>query len=215
MVSLLNPEVIAFPSIEDADEDGLLAIGGDLTQARLLHAYKLGIFPWYSEDEPICWWSPDPRCVLFPDDLNVSKSMRPVLNGGAFKFTINRNFNAVISNCRKAIRSGEPGTWITDEIIDAYSKLHLAGYAHSAETWQDGRLVGGLYGVRLGKVFFGESMFSSVSNASKFAFIHYLNQLVKEGVRLIDCQVYSPHLLSLGASLIPRSEFNKLLQELI
>ena len=200
-----------FPDPNTADPEGLVAIGGDLSVDRLLLAYRMGIFPWYSEEEPICWWSPDPRFVLFPSELKISSSMRTVLNKGDFKFTINRRFEEVIRNCKNALRYGEPGSWINDEIISSYLQLHEMGYAHSAEAWRDGKLVGGLYGVRLGKIFFGESMFSNESNASKFAFIHYVDLLKREGVSLIDCQVYTQHLETLGARMIVRDEFINLI----
>jgi leucyl/phenylalanyl-tRNA--protein transferase len=200
-----------FPSVEEADEDGLLAIGGDLSPERLLLAYKSGIFPWYNEDEPICWWSPDPRFVLYPDKLKISKSMQTVLNNGSFRFTINRAFEEVVKNCKSVTRKDQDGTWISPDVQQAYIELHKLGYAHSAEAWQNGELAGGLYGIRLGKVFFGESMFSKASNASKFAFINYVKQLKKEDVQLIDCQIYTDHLKSLGATMIERRIFIELL----
>jgi leucyl/phenylalanyl-tRNA--protein transferase len=211
---ILTKELI-FPSPDFADEEGLLAFGGDLSIERLLLAYRNGIFPWFSEDEPICWWCPDPRFVLFPDELKISKSMRTVLNTGTFKFTINKAFDKVIRNCQKVSRKDQPGTWITDEVLEAYNNLHKAGYAHSAEAWKNGELVGGLYGVKLGKVFFGESMFSEESNASKFAFIKFVEHLKKQDVELIDCQVYTEHLESLGARMIERKDFLQMLTQLI
>ena len=209
---LLNDNII-FPSVEMATEEGIVAIGGDLSVERLLLAYRSGIFPWYSEGEPIVWWSPDPRFVLFPEKLRVTKSMQSVLNNGTFRFTINRAFTAVIQNCKTVYRKEQEGTWITPAVQQAYTQLHELGYAHSAEAWMNGELVGGLYGIRLGNVFFGESMFSKVSNASKFAFINYVKQLQKEKVALIDCQVYTAHLESLGATMIKRSKFMGLLAE--
>ncbi len=196
-----------FPAVEMADEDGILAIGGDLGIERLLLAYRNGIFPWYNEDEPIVWWSPDPRFVLFPENLKISSSMQTVINSGRFRFTINTAFAEVIGHCKIISRKGQHGTWISPAIQQAYTKLHELGYAHSAEAWIDGKLAGGLYGVRIGNVFFGESMFSKENNASKFAFIKYTQQLQKENVSLIDCQVHTSHLESLGASMIPRSTF--------
>ena len=190
---------IKFPGAELADENGLLAIGGDLSVERLLLAYYNGIFPWYSEEDPICWYSPDPRFVLFPDELKVSKSMKSVLNKNEFHFTINKAFSEVILNCKTSTRKDQDGTWIHDTIVNAYTKLHQLGYVHSAEVWLKNELVGGLYGIRLGNIFFGESMFSKKTNASKFAFINYVKQLQKENVALIDCQVYTEHLESLGA----------------
>jgi len=208
----LDNELI-FPPVHLAEPDGLLAVGGDLSVERLLLAYRSGIFPWY-EGEHILWWCPDPRFVLFPHELKVSKSMMQLLKRQAFTFTVNRAFAAVISNCKQIPRRGQDGTWITEDVRRAYIRLHEAGYAHSAEVWQGDELVGGLYGVRLGKVLFGESMFSKVSNASKYAFISYVQQLVTEGVELIDCQVYTEHLESLGARMIPRPEFLQRLKAL-
>lgn len=201
-----------FPPVEDALPDGLLAIGGDLDTERLLLAYHNGIFPWYDEDVPM-WWCPDPRFVLFPHNLKVSKSMRPLLNKNAFDFKVNTAFEEVMNNCQKIFRKDQDGTWINRDIINAYTRLHRLGYAHSAEAWKDGELVGGLYGVRLGNVFFGESMFSKASNASKYAFIKYIQWLQQDGVVLVDCQVHTEHLESLGASMIPRREFTELLKK--
>ncbi|HRD58946.1 MAG TPA: leucyl/phenylalanyl-tRNA--protein transferase [Ferruginibacter sp.] len=209
---LLN-EQLYFPPVEQADESGLLAIGGDLNPQRLLLAYRSGIFPWFNEDEPICWWSPNPRFVLFPAEIKISKSMQAVCKKKTFEFKINQAFENVIGNCAMAIRKGQHGTWITDEMKAAYIQLHRLGFAHSAEAWQHGKLVGGLYGIRLGNVFFGESMFSHVSNASKFAFIQYVQQLQKENVQLVDCQLHTPHLESLGACMISRQHFIDLLEK--
>ncbi|MBC7886672.1 MAG: leucyl/phenylalanyl-tRNA--protein transferase [Ferruginibacter sp.] len=209
---ILNTE-IKFPPVELANEEGILAIGGDLGAERLLMAYRSGIFPWYSEGEPILWWSPDPRFVLLPNRLKVSKSMQTVLNNGKFRFTINRAFSQVIQNCKTVYRKEQEGTWISPAIQNAYTQLHELGHAHSAEAWLNGELVGGLYGIRIGKVFFGESMFSKISNASKFAFIKYVRQLQKEGVVMIDCQVFTHHLESLGAAMITRKKFMTLLAE--
>ena len=211
---ILGKELI-FPAVQSAGENGLLAIGGDLSSERLLLAYRNGIFPWYDENDPICWYCPDPRFVLFPEELNISKSMRTVLNSAKFSFSVNRAFTEVIKNCKTVIRKEQPGTWISDVIIAAYTSLHIQGYAHSAEAWKNGELVGGLYGIRLGKVFFGESMFSNQSNASKFAFIKYVKYLQKQQVQLIDCQVYTSHLQSLGARMIERKIFLQLLTTLI
>lgn len=205
---------IWFPPVETAFEDGLLAIGGDLSERRLLLAYHLGIFPWFDGDLPM-WWSPDPRFVLFPDELKVSKSMKVLLKRNAFDFTVNQDFTGVIQNCRQMERPGQEGTWITAEVVKAYEKLHQAGYAISAEAWQEHRLVGGLYGVRLGNMFFGESMFARVSNASKYAFIRLVDKLKREGVQLIDCQVYTSHLESLGARMISRKQFMEMLSRLV
>jgi leucyl/phenylalanyl-tRNA--protein transferase len=204
---------IIFPEVEQADENGILAIGGDLSVERLFCAYKNGIFPWYNEDEPIIWWSPDPRCVLLPDKLRVTKSMKQVLQNGRFRFTVNKAFSQVINACKTVDRKDGFGTWINHDIVYAYTKLHEAGYALSAETWREGKLVGGLYGVKLGNVFFGESMFSTESNASKFAFINLVNQLKKNGLQLIDCQQKTEHLMSLGAEMISRSEFIQIIKK--
>jgi leucyl/phenylalanyl-tRNA--protein transferase len=211
---ILNKELF-FPSVEFANEDGILAIGGDLSTERLLLAYRNGIFPWYNEYEPICWYSPDPRFVLFPAQLQVSKSMKTVINTGRFSFTTNRAFTDVIKSCKIITRKDQPGSWISNNIIEAYTKLHIMGYAQSAEAWSNGELVGGLYGIRLGKVFCGESMFSKQSNASKFAFIKYVHLLNNQGVELIDCQVHSNHLQTLGAAMIKRDNFIKLLAKLM
>ena len=207
-------ESLQFPPMEMADEDGLLAVGGDLSRERLLHAYCNGIFPWY-ENKYILWWCPDPRFVLFPEELKISSSMKQLLKKQSFEFTINRDFNAVISQCKAISRRGQDGTWITEEMRNAFNDLHAAGYAHSAEVWLNGELAGGLYGIRLGKIFYGESMFSRISNASKFAFIRYVEQLKSEGVELIDCQVYTSHLESLGARMIPRNQFLNQIKSLL
>jgi leucyl/phenylalanyl-tRNA--protein transferase len=196
-----------------AEPDGLLAIGGDLSPNRLLNAYKKGIFPWY-EGEYILWWCPDPRFVLFPNELKISHSMKQLMKQNAFQFTVDKAFDRVIHQCRVMKRKDQHGTWITDAVEKGYNKMHQLGYAHSAEAWKGNELVGGLYGMRIGKVFFGESMFSTASNASKFAFINYVPQLKADGVELIDCQVYTPHLETLGARMIPRSEFVHLLNQL-
>jgi leucyl/phenylalanyl-tRNA---protein transferase len=204
-------DAIVFPDVKMADDDGLLAIGGDLSTERLLLAYRKGIFPWYNEEEPICWWSPNPRFVLLPAELKVSKSMQTVLNNGSFRFTINKAFDKVITNCKSIKRKHEDGTWIQQEIIDAYTRLHQLGFAVSAEAWKNGELAGGLYGVLLGKVFFGESMFSTESNASKFAFINFIKHLQKQNIKLIDCQIYTAHLESLGARMMDRKLFCEIL----
>lgn len=204
---VLDEDVLWFPPVETAYEDGLLAMGGDLSVQRLLLGYQNGIFPWFNEDDPILWWSPDPRCVVYPDKLKVSKSMQQLLKRHAFDFRVDTAFRKVIENCAYTKRKDDAGTWITEDIIDAYEDLHKAGYAHSAEVWQNGELVGGLYGVLLGKVFFGESMFSKVSNASKYAFISWTHQLQAQGIQLIDCQMHTPHLESLGAEMISREVF--------
>lgn len=212
MMFLLSDELI-FPPVQYADESGLLAIGGDLSSERLLLAYKNGIFPWYNEGEPIIWYSPDPRMVLFPPKIKISKSMKQLLKKGNFRVTYNQNFEAVISQCKTIPRKGQKGTWITYEMQQAYIKLHKQGFAKSVEVWMDNHLVGGLYGIDLGNVFCGESMFSKVSNASKIAFIYLAEKLEEEKYTLIDCQVYNTHLESLGAEEISRNEFLKYLKK--
>lgn len=207
-------DTLWFPPVSDALEDGLLAVGGNLTVERLLLAYHSGIFPWYGEEEPPMWWSPDPRFVLFPGELKVSKSMKQVLKRGTFEFRVNTAFEQVINNCRHAYREGQGGTWIGDDVVAAYTQLHHAGYAYSAEAWQDGKLVGGLYGLWMGNAFFGESMFAHQSNASKFAFINWVQVLKEKGVQLIDCQVYTEHLESLGARMVSRNDFITMVTEL-
>lgn len=206
----LDPETpgAPFPPVETAlrDPDGLLALGGDLSPERLLTAYRNGIFPWYSEDQPILWWSPDPRMVLRPDALKISRSLRKSLRKGVFRVTLDTDFAAVMAACAEP-RADGLGTWITHDMFRAYLRLHELGYAHSVEAWQDDRLVGGLYGVALGRVFFGESMFARATDASKVAFVHLVEQLRDWGFVLIDCQVYTGHLASLGATPLPRPEF--------
>ncbi len=204
---------IEFPHPSYASEDGFLAIGGDLSPERLLLAYANGIFPWFNPGDPILWWSPDPRMVLFPKDLKISKSMRQVLKRKYFEIRYDTAFEAVILACAQIFRPGQGGTWITDEMLQAYLKMHELGFAHSVEAWQDGKLVGGLYGISLGQCFFGESMFAKVSNASKAAFITMVKKLEALNFKLIDCQIYTDHLASLGAAEIPRAEFLKYLAE--
>ena len=201
---------IVFPNIQEADQEGLLAIGGDLSLERLVLAYKSGIFPWFNEDEVILWWSPNPRFVLYPTDLKVSKSMRQCLKNCDFEITINKDFKSVITECSKAKRNGQAGTWITKNMINAYCKLHEHGYAKSVEVWKNRQLVAGFYGVDLNNgVFSGESMFTKKSNASKAAFITFIQNT---DYKLIDCQVYTNHLESLGARDIPRGEFMEYLR---
>lgn len=203
-----------FPSVEKATEEGLLAVGGDLSPERLIKAYSHGIFPWYDSSQPILWWSPDPRMVLFPQNLKVSKSMKQLLKKEVFEVTYDKAFSEVVEQCATINRDGQPGTWITDEMKEAYRELHQMGVARSVEVWQKDRLVGGLYGIYLRekKIFCGESMFSKMSNASKYGFIHLVKKLQQEGLKLIDCQIYTPHLESLGADEIPRREFLKYLK---
>lgn len=207
----LLDESLWFPPVDDALPDGLLAIGGDLRPERLLLAYRSGIFPWYNDDIPL-WWSPDPRFVLFPEKLKVSRSMLQLLKKEPFYFRTDTAFTSVIKSCKNALRKDQDGTWINDDIADAYAALHKLGYARSAEVWKDDKLAGGLYGIRMGRLFFGESMFSHESNSSKYAFIKYVERLKEEGVVMIDCQVYTPHLESLGAEMIPRKRFMDILR---
>jgi leucyl/phenylalanyl-tRNA--protein transferase len=201
-----------FPPVEDSSAEGIVAIGGDLTPERLLLAYRSGIFPWFEDDEPILWWSPPERMVLFLDELKVSKSMRNIINRGLFRVTFNTAFKEVISNCRSIKRDGQPGTWITPDMVEAYCRLHEMGFAKSVEVWQDDELVGGLYGVDLGHIFCGESMFSKVSNASKIGFIALAKHLELANYRLLDCQVHNDHLESLGAREIDREDFLEILK---
>lgn len=207
---------LVFPPVEFADSEGLLAVGGDLSVARLKLAYNSGIFPWNGDFQPVLWWSPDPRMVLFPGNLKVSKSMQQVLRKDQFRVSFNENFKGVVNACAEIQRPGQEGTWITKEMKQAYLSLHLEGLAHSVEVWEEEKLVGGLYGVYLRdkKVFCGESMFAKVSNASKVGFITLVRKLQKDGVRLIDCQIHTPHLESLGAEEIPRQEFMEYLKPL-
>ncbi|NND07847.1 MAG: leucyl/phenylalanyl-tRNA--protein transferase [Saprospiraceae bacterium] len=204
---------MVFPHPLAAGKEGLLAIGGDLSSTRLLMAYHFGIFPWYQEGEDILWWSPDPRCVLYPKDLIIHKSMRSVLRKKPYQVTFNREFAQVIKHCKETTRAGQHGTWITSYMVDAYIKLHHLGYAHSVEVWSGKDLVGGLYGILLGNMFFGESMFSLLPNTSKYGFIHFVQQLENKGCWLIDCQQDTPHLRSLGASLISREQFQQVLRK--
>ena len=208
MLPWLADQPVHFPPVEHAlrDPDGLLAVGGDLSPAWLLAAYRRGIFPWYSDDQPILWWSPDPRMVLFPHEIRVRRSLAKRLRNGGFRTTANAAFEAVISACAGP-RAGQPGTWITDAMREAYGRLHALGVAHSVEVWRGERLVGGLYGVALGPVFFGESMFSREPDASKIALVHLARAMQDDGGRLIDCQMHTTHLASLGARDIARAEF--------
>lgn len=201
-----------FPPVESADEDGLLAIGGDLKVDTLLLAYRSGIFPWYSKEDPIMWWSPDPRFVILPGHLHVSTSMEKVLKKNEFDIRYNTAFEEVVRHCAKAKRKGQRGTWITEEMIRAYVALHEAGHAMSGEAWKKDKLVGGFYGVKLGQCFFGESMFSKVPNASKAAFLSFARNFFAQGGQLIDCQVYTDHLATLGAQMIPRESFLRIVR---
>ena len=205
-----------FPEVERAlaEPNGLLAAGADLSLPRLLEAYRNGIFPWFGHDQPILWWSPDPRMVLFPAELKVSRSLARTLRNARFEVRADTAFDAVIEGCRQP-RRGESGTWITEEMTEAYGTMHRAGFAHSVETWLDDKLVGGLYGVALGRAFFGESMFARVSDASKVALVALARQLQHWGFGVIDCQMNTAHLASLGAREIPRAEFTRRLRELV
>lgn len=205
----LSDEIV-FPNPELSEEDGLLAFGGDLSIDRLLLAYSNGIFPWYNEGEPIMWWCPRPRFILKPDEIKISKSMKKIIRKGKFKVTINNDFQGVISSC-KAMRENNEGTWITDEMKEAYINLFNNGFAVSVETYLNDELVGGLYGVVIGRCYFGESMFSKVSNASKIALITLAERLKELNFEFIDCQVYTPHLESMGAKMVPWDEFKAML----
>jgi leucyl/phenylalanyl-tRNA--protein transferase len=200
-----------FPPVDQASREGILAIGGDLSSERLIIAYKSGIFPWFNGAEPIIWWAPNPRMVLFLDELKVSKSMKKLIDKKVFKITFNKDFRAVIENCKKIERNGQWDTWISNEMIDAYCNLNQIGKAKSIEVWQNEELVGGLYGVDLGTVFCGESMFSKVSNASKIAFVYLVDYLKNNNYKLLDCQVHNDHLKSLGCREISRNDFMEIL----
>jgi len=210
----LDPEApeIVFPDVELAlqEPDGLLAVGGKLSTEWLLNAYQRGIFPWYGKGQPILWWAPDPRLVLFPENLHISRSLDKIIKKGQFTVTLDTAFEEVIDACARP-RPQQSGTWITPEMKSAYVDLHHAGYAHSVESWCDGMLAGGLYGIAIGNIFFGESMFTEISDASKTAFVTLVRQLERWGFTLIDCQVYTQHLASLGAATIPRKEFTAIL----
>ncbi len=209
----LLPDELIFPSPQLARKEGLLAVGGDLTQERLLLAYRMGIFPWYSEDEPIMWWSPDPRLVPYPSEFRVSRSLKKTIKKQMFKLTVDEAFDSVINACAYSRTKTDEGTWIVEEMIAAYCKLHESGLAHSVEVWQDGKLAGGLYGVSLGKCFFGESMFKHISNASKVALVALVEHLQALEFNFIDCQISTPHLLSFGAQEIPRRRYLKELEQ--
>jgi len=202
-----------FPDVEEATSEGIVAVGGNLSPGMLISAYSQGIFPWFSQGEPILWWSPDPRCVLFPEEIHVSKTMEKILRKNTFSISVDTRFSDIISACKTTFRLGQAGTWITDDMLSAYTNLHKLGYAHSVEVWKDGALCGGLYGISLGACFFGESMFSIVPNASKTALVHLARGLARLGFGVVDCQVYTPHLASMGARNVPRREFIRLLHE--
>ena len=200
-----SPGVFPHPLL--ADQDGLLAFSDDIDSDSLLLSYRFGIFPWYHQDDPVCWWFTHPRCVVFPDRIKISKSMRKLLSADKFQFTINKAFDQVITQCKTVNRKNQSGTWITDKLQQCFLELHKLGYAHSAECWSEGELVGGLYGLSIGKVFYGESMFANQSNASKFAFIKFGTLLNELDFKLIDCQQETDHLISLGAELISSEHF--------
>ena len=200
-------DALLFPSPEQASAEGIVAVGGDLQPERVMLAYRKGIFPWFESDDFLLWWSPDPRMVLFPDQLKISKSMRTVLRKKQFEVTFNKAFDQVVEACAKVKRFGQNGTWITPGLMEVYSTLHTQGYAHSVEVWEEGSLVGGLYGIDLGTIFCGESMFSKSSNASKVALIFLVKELKKNKYELIDCQVPTQHLASMGAEPISRTKF--------
>lgn len=204
---------IGFPPPQLAEREGLLAIGGDLSEERLLLAYRMGIFPWYSEDDPIIWWSPDPRLVLYPEEIRVSRRLARVIRQGTFRVTMDRAFGRVIRECARTRRESGEGTWLVPEMIEAYERLYRSGFAHSVECWRDGELAGGLYGVSLGRAFFGESMFMRVSNASKVAFVRLAWQLRAWNYSLLDCQVKTDHLLGFGAREVRRKIFLKQLDQ--
>lgn len=209
----LDENEISFPDPElYYGHEGIIAFGGDLSIERIWLAYQLGIFPWYNPDEEILWWCPDPRFVLFPEELKISKSMRKILDRHVFTFTENQNFREVIKSCQEISRKGQSGTWLSDELMESFIQLHEYGLAKSIEVWQDGELVGGFYGLQIGNVFCGESMFAKVSNASKAGFIHFVESN-KNNLELIDCQSHTDHLESLGARMIPKKEFLKILHE--
>jgi leucyl/phenylalanyl-tRNA--protein transferase len=213
MPVFLLSESNRFPHPNLASENGLLAVGGDLSLNRLLLAYRHGIFPWFGENEPILWWSPDPRLVLFPDELYVARSLKKILRKKGFRVTLDQAFHEVISACAAVRTEKNEATWILGDMIEAYGRLHAAGYAHSVEVWNHGNLAGGLYGVSLGRCFFGESMFAKISNASKVALVKLVEHLKTMSFHLIDCQVTTPHLMRMGAREIPRDRFLAMLEK--
>lgn len=210
----LSEDSIDFPPVEEAldDPNGLLAAGGDLSPTRLVEAYRRGIFPWFEDGQPILWWSPDPRLILRPQDIHISRSLGKVIRSNQFIVTLDQEFSTVMTRCAGS-RPGQAGTWITDDMKSAYKALFELGYAHSVEVWEENRLVGGLYGIAIGRAFFGESMFSSVSNASKVALVTLSHYLQKRGFGFIDCQVETDHLLSMGANSVSRKAFQRLLSQ--
>lgn len=214
-VYALDDDSLMFPPAHLAEPEGLLAVGGDLSLARLLAAYRLGIFPWYSQGDPILWWSPAPRCVILPQALHIPRSLAKIIRAGRFTFTVNAAFDKVIRSCAGVYRPGQPGTWIMPEMIAAYTRLHQAGAAHSVEAWQDGELAGGLYGVAVGRGFYGESMFHRRPDASKAAFTWLARNLFGRGFRFIDCQQETKHMLRFGAKMLARAEFEALRAEAV
>jgi leucyl/phenylalanyl-tRNA--protein transferase len=214
-VPWLDPAINSFPPVEQAlvEPNGLLAVGGDLSTGRLIEAYRRGIFPWYESPQPILWWSPSPRMVLFPDRVHVSRSLQKRLKRQEYQLSFDRAFDQVVEYCSGVERAGQDGTWIGGEMIAAYQQLHELGYAHSVEAWYEGELVGGLYGIAIGRVFFGESMFSLRPDASKVAFVHLARQLPAGDFPMIDCQVTNPHLISLGAEEIDRDHFLAIIEQ--
>ena len=213
MTVFLLTDKIAFPPPHLASKEGLLAVGGDLSRKRLLHAYRMGIFPWFSDDEPILWWSPDPRLVLYPHEIKISKTLKKIIRKGVFKVTMDTAFAQVITQCAQIRLQNDQGTWIVEDMIHAYCKLHETGFAHSVEAWYRGELAGGLYGVSLGKCFFGESMFTRISNASNVALVKLVEYLNALSFDMIDCQLTTQHLLRFGAREIPRVKFLKQLEK--
>lgn len=215
MTVFILTDKIAFPPPHLASSEGLLAVGGDLSRERLLLAYRMGIFPWFSDDEPILWWSPDPRLVLYPREIKISKTLKKIMKKGLFRVTMDSAFVQVINQCAQIRLKNNQGTWIVEDMIDAYCKLHESGFAHSVEAWYQGELAGGLYGVSLGNCFFGESMFTRISNASNVALVKLVEYLNKLSFDMIDCQLTTEHLLRFGAKEIPRAAFLNQLEESI
>ena len=213
MAYRLNPNTLDFPPVQFSDDDGLLAVGGDLSEERIIKAYNNGIFPWYSEYSPILWWSPDPRFVILPENFKYAKSLRPILRKQQFKVTFNQAFERVMQNCKMAYRPNQHGTWITSEMQQAFINLHYQGFAHSVEVWKDDKLVGGLYGEIVGTCFFGESMFAYADNDSTCGFVVLVKNLINSGFEMIDCQVFTEHLSRFGADMIPRTAFIERLEK--
>ena len=213
-IPILTDELI-FPPVTQTGPTGIVAIGGDVTAQRILLAYQMGIFPWYEENCPVYWHYPNPRFVLFPDKLRINKTVKSLIKKKCFEITVNQSFSKVIENCKNLERTNQLGTWITNDLMNTFVQLHKMGVAHSVEVWQNEKLVGGLYGIKLGKIFFGESMFSKVSNASRFGFVHYVQQLQNEGIQIIDCQMYTDYLASFGAEMISAERFTKKIHSFI